>query len=454
MYAARFAVAILVASSLPWASAAAEDAPLLRSAKLRALQQRVNAGDLTAEPKFFSGLETPLVEAVEGNRRAALVTFIWHGDSTTKSVVVSGGRPKSDWDLALEKLRGTELWYRTEELPSDSRFMYWLTPNAPAEKTDRVEDFLDAHAPASVTDPLNPHALDGESYVVLPDALPFPYQPVVPSPARGSVVDASIASATLEGSVIALKVYLPPEGSRRSNPWLAIAFDDGFEDMGTVLDDLIAIGKIPPLVMVGVVNRPNSRRRDLGYSDEFAAFVVKELLPWAERTYHTSSLPSQRIIAGESRGAGMAAYVALQYPRAFGNVLCLSTAIENEPGYLPPTRFWLRNDDGWIIRRFLEKPRQPLRFFIGVGRFDTSLWTDRLVNNRRFRDMLRGKGYRVHYAEANGGHDELLFQWGYAEGLAAVTARGTERTPGQPRPDHSLHRSISDSSRRTADGRN
>jgi len=193
--------------------------------------------------------------------------------------------------------------------------------------------------------------------------------------------------------------------------------------MATVLDDLIAAGKVPPLVVVGVENRAGMRTKDLGYSEPFAKFVVEELLPWSQKRFHTSDHRSRMILAGVSRGAGMAAFVALRYPHAFSNVLCLSTAIENEPGGYPPTRFWLRGDDGWIIERFLEAPRQPLHFYLSVGRFDTSLWTDRLVNNRRFRDMLRGKGYRVDYAESNGGHDDLFFQRGYAEGLAALTSR-------------------------------
>lgn len=119
----------------------------------------------------------------------------------------------------------------------------------------------------------------------------------------------------------------------------------------------------------------------------------------------------------------MAAFVGLRHSAQFGNVLCVSTAIENEPGAFPPTRFWLRGDDGWIIFRYLEKPRLPLRFFVGAGRFDISLWTDRLVNNRRFRDMLRGKGYPVTYFESFGGHDSLFFQLAFTEGLTALTKK-------------------------------
>lgn len=195
--------------------------------------------------------------------------------------------------------------------------------------------------------------------------------------------------------------------------------------MEVVLDDLIARGKVAPLVAIGVVNRKDKdrnllRTQDLGYSEDFAKFVAQELIPWARQHYRTSEDRSHTIIAGESRGGGMAAFVALRYPGSVAKVLSASTALENTPGSFPPTRFWLDPSNGWLIERYLEAPRKPLEFYLGIGRFDTSLWTDRLMNNRRFRDVLRAKGYRVQYIESSGGHDPLLFQHVYVEGLMAL----------------------------------
>lgn len=403
----------------------AQDALDLRSPTLNHLHSQILAGVPNAESDFFARLVTPLVEPVDGDEKSRLVTFIWRGNTHTKRVSVMGGRPKEDFGAPLARLPDTDLWYRTELLPSDSRFVYWTTVNPPAVKSDLVEGIL--NEPDSEKDPFNPNTVredsadaKDESYVVLPDALPFPYTRNPKAPPGQSIQD-SIHSTVLN-SDLGLNVYLPAgHGEKESPPWLLIAFDGGFQGMGPVLDDLIATGKIPPLVVVGVVNRCHMRRKDLGYSEPFAKFVVEELLPWAQERFHTTKQPAQTILAGVSRGGGMAAFVALRYPHAFSNVLCLSTAIENEPGGLPPTRFWLRGDDGWLIERYLEQPTQPYRFYLAVGRFDTSLWTDRLVNNRRFRDMLRGKGYQVRYEEANAGHDELFFQHGYTEGLISLT---------------------------------
>ncbi|HEX6098460.1 MAG TPA: alpha/beta hydrolase-fold protein [Thermoanaerobaculia bacterium] len=286
------------------------------------------------------------------------------------------------------------------------------------EKSDLVADLI--AAPDPLPDPLNRNEVDGGSFVVLPDAPPFPFKPNDAAP-KGQVVESTISSKVL-GADVQLKVYLPAGHSMKGRrPWLLVAFDGGFHDMAPVLDDLIASKKVPPIVVVGVVNRQGMRTKDLGYSEPFARFVADELLSFARKRFHAATSRARTIIGGQSRGGGMAAFVGLRHSALFGNVLCVSTAIENEPGTFPPTRFWLRGDDGWIVARYLEKPRLPLRFFVAAGRFDTSLWTDRLVNNRRFRDTLRGRGYPVTYFESFGGHDSLFFQLAFSEGLTALT---------------------------------
>lgn len=395
-------------------------AAAITSPTLERLRRQIAAGDTAAEAEFVRTLRTPLVEAAEsGDRR--LVTFVWSADPQgpkTERVHLQGGRPAADFDKPMRPLAGTSLWYLSELLPSDARFQYWITVNPPTERSDRIEDMFDGPAPQR--DPLNPLELYGESYVVLPDAVPFPYPENLAAP-KGSVVERSIHSPTL-GATIELSVYLPALSSAAvEKPWLAIVFDGGFLDMQRVLDDRIATGRLPAMVVVGVHNREGMRPKDLGYSAPFARFVAKELLPWAQAQLGVSRERDQTILGGVSRGAGMVAFTGLEYPEAFSRLLCLATAIENEPGDFPPTRFWLRGDDGWIVERYVQAEKKPLRFFLGAARFDTSLWTDRLVNNRRFRDTLRAKGYPVDYLESAAGHDQLFFQLGFVEGLQALT---------------------------------
>ena len=48
---------------------------------------------------------------------------------------------------------------------------------------------------------------------------------------------------------------------------------------------------------------------------------------------------------------------------------------------------------------------------------------NQLVANRHLRDVLRAKGYRVHYAEHGGKHDHAAWRDSFAEGLLALAAQ-------------------------------
>src|SRR5205823_3581023 len=163
-------ICLLVLLSFP---AFGTDPEPLRSPKLEALRIQVVNSVPNAEEQFFTGLIPPIIEPVEGDETHKLVTFVFRGKADTKRVTVLGARPVTDFDAPLENLPGTRVWYRTEKLPSDSRFAYFFNVDLPAEKSDLVADLLSA--PDPLPDPLNPNHIDDGSYVVLPGALPFPF---------------------------------------------------------------------------------------------------------------------------------------------------------------------------------------------------------------------------------------------------------------------------------------
>ena len=72
-----------------------------------------------------------------------------------------------------------------------------------------------------------------------------------------------------------------------------------------------------------------------------------------------------------------------------------------------------------ILTLMRETKRQPVRFYLEVGRFESvhrMQWS-----NRTARDILRLKGYDVTYAEFPGSHDPECWRGSLAEGLMAVT---------------------------------
>jgi enterochelin esterase family protein len=193
------------------------------------------------------------------------------------------------------------------------------------------------------------------------------------------------------------------------------------------LDNLFAAGKIPPVVVVGVQNLSSqTRTRDLNCSDEFATFLVKELVPWARKTYRVHDDPGHTLVGGISLGGKMAAYCGLKHSEVFGKVLSQSgsflTAVREES----PTPLWNGEAPGLLAVQFLQSPRLPLEFYLEVGRYETTLPFSHLLETRRLRDVLQAKGYPVAYSEFVGGHNEVCWRGSFADAIIALT---TERKP-------------------------
>ncbi len=86
-------------------------------------------------------------------------------------------------------------------------------------------------------------------------------------------------------------------------------------------------------------------------------------------------------------------------------------------------------EPSWLPRQYAAAPRLPLRLYLDIGLLESAPSRDDgpsgVAANRHMRDILRAKGYPVHYAEFCGGHDYLCWQGTLADGLRAL--RGTPR---------------------------
>jgi len=78
----------------------------------------------------------------------------------------------------------------------------------------------------------------------------------------------------------------------------------------------------------------------------------------------------------------------------------------------------ITKDTGDIVIAYRESPRLPVKFYMEVGRFDSSGGI--LGNNRELRDVLLLKGYSVNYYEFDGGHDYLWWRGSLADGIIAL----------------------------------
>jgi hypothetical protein len=76
-----------------------------------------------------------------------------------------------------------------------------------------------------------------------------------------------------------------------------------------------------------------------------------------------------------------------------------------------------------IAREYLASEKLPLRFYLEAGTFEIDKQGeggDVLEPTRHLRDVLRAKGYEVHYRQFVGGHDGLSWRGGVADALIAL----------------------------------
>lgn len=205
-----------------------------------------------------------------------------------------------------------------------------------------------------------------------------------PTPSR--VVVITIASKVL-ANTRSLRIYLPSgydEDAARRYPVLYL--NDGFAvfaprswNAPSTLDALIAVGRIPPIIVVGIDNAasipgvatPNARTREyLPYRDslepnvvdplglKYPAFVVDEVVPLINARFRTEKTSENLAIGGSSYGAIAALVTIQQRPGVFGLLM-----IESAPLFL---------FDGKLLRDARALRVWPSAIYMGLGTAETA----------------------------------------------------------------------------------
>lgn len=360
---------------------------------------------------------TPLIEPWDDHD--VLVTFLWRGEARTT---------RAWWgvDVELTRVPGTDLWFGTEIYPADLRTVYGLfhdgSDTLPAGPGPHGPSHLDEFNRWPFRFPGDPDDADDHDQWVstlhCPRAAAEPWTAARPGVPTGTLIHTSLASEALHGDrpvTIYRPAGTPPDGL----PVLVVF--DGFLArhvlrIPTVLDNLIAAGRIPPLSAVFVNSHTEERERMLSPTPPIAGFVAGELLPWARRNFRVGT-DGGNLIAGVSRGGLVAAYVALQAPERFGAVIAQSGS------------FWwpvpADGEPGWLIREIARRPRAGVRFYLDVGTGEQLPGPGgapaQLSVNRAMRDALRANGYAVTYTEYPGAHDYINWRRTFPEAMLAVS---------------------------------
>lgn len=209
-------------------------------------------------------------------------------------------------------------------------------------------------------------------------------------------------------------IYAPAQLDA-DKPASVMVFQDGHTYVGDtgqfrvpiVFDNLIHKGEMPPTISIFLnpghkgeeppKDAWKSNNRSVEYdtvSDQYARFLVEEILPEVGKQHKLTEDPAQRAICGISSGGICAFTVAWQRPDQFRKVLShVGSFTDIRGGYVYPT----------LIRK---TPAKPLRVFLQDGKKDVdNQFGNWWLANLEMEAALKFKGYDHKFVGGEGGHD-------------------------------------------------
>ena len=224
---------------------------------------------------------------------------------------------------ALQRLEGTDVWYRTYEMSDRARFSYHvIRPRRDVADPQAVGEItVEGAAHELFVDALNPRTWvngwmrlleTGEwtedwpvrgSYAEGPHALVDRYVTPRQGIKRGKAFTHDVGSELL-GNQRKITVYTPPDHDRGCAECdLLLVFDRAAYISAVpttvILDNLQADGAIGPLVAVFVGNtQAPGRGAELPPNPLFQRYLREELLPWLRKRYQFTSDPRRSVVAG------------------------------------------------------------------------------------------------------------------------------------------------------------
>lgn len=211
-----------------------------------------------------------------------------------------------------------------------------------------------------------------ERYPLGPESSPIAGAP------EGKVTKLSWTSKIFEGTTRDYYVYVPAQYDA-AKPTAVMVFQDGHAyvnktgEMRTtvVFDNLIHKGDLPPIIGIFIDpghkgeklpdNRWQANNRSFEYdtlSNQYARFLIDEILPEVGKSYNLTNDPDQRAICGASSGGICAFTAAWERPDAFQKVLSHIGSFTNIRG---------GHNYQAVIRK---TPKKPLRIFLQDGDHD------------------------------------------------------------------------------------
>jgi enterochelin esterase-like enzyme len=218
-----------------------------------------------------------------------------------------------------------------------------------------------------------------------------------------------------------VSVYVPAQYVPGTPAPFIVGADGPDRMLFHALDNLIAEGKVPPMVAISIGNGSGDAQgseRGLEYdtmSGRYAEFVELEVLPLVENQCHVTLThdPDGRAAMGGSSGGSCALIMAWYHPDLYHRVLTYSgTYVNQQWPYNPatPGGAW-----GFHEQLIPNDPPKPIRLWMEVGDRDLLNPNDMRDNmhdwvlaNERMAKALAAKGYHYQFVfSRNAGHVDV-----------------------------------------------
>lgn len=171
-----------------------------------------------------------------------------------------------------------------------------------------------------------------------------------------------------------------------------------------IMDNLIAAGKVVPMIVVSSNSNVHSRNGGFGggYSwqgmQAFRSELIDNIIPFVDQNYRTKKDRKSRAMCGLSMGGGQSFYIGLRSPEVFANVGVFSTGMFG--GIAGASNFDLETEVPGILSDTKTFNGQLDVFFMSCGEQDP-----RIEYTRNIVQKMREGGVNVRFNSYPGDHE-------------------------------------------------
>jgi enterochelin esterase family protein len=316
------------------------------------------------------------------------IVFIYRTNNTLM-VEVDGRMTKQ---VTLDHVDGTDLFYKQFTFHNDSRGNYGF-------REDGSSMFKD---------PLNPDTtIVGQEFTVISDFKMPQYSDdgsYLFSNNIGSVMVNETFFSTITNHNYTINVYLPTGYNESQTRYASFYVGDGVFyayawNGRNILDYLDFYNKMDPLIGIFITPFDYSTNRNPEYTtkrQEYADFIIEELMPYVDSKYRTINDSKSRAHIGSSYGGFFSLYIAAQYPQFFKLVGSQSVSVLSYYPIISGTNYVTMEE------YFKHSPKiEDMRFYLNGGTYESGI----LNEAHKISKTLAEKGYSGKFRAFHQAHD-------------------------------------------------